>query len=94
MGAIFAQMGMDSQMRIDILFDFKKATTVKLPAAFFTNFPRSLMCRKNCATSNRHISRIMRERPERPERHRGILQIVRGSRPKRYENPMSSFFDS
>lgn len=35
----FTDFGVDSQMSIQILADFQKATAVELPAAFFTNFP-------------------------------------------------------
>lgn len=35
----FTDFGVDSQMSIQILADFEKATAVELPAAFFTNFP-------------------------------------------------------
>ena len=35
----FADFGVDSQMSIQIIADFEKATAVELPAAFFTNFP-------------------------------------------------------
>ena len=35
----FADMGVDSQMSISILADFRRATAVELPAAFFSNFP-------------------------------------------------------
>ncbi|EHK97626.1 putative Conidial yellow pigment biosynthesis polyketide synthase [Glarea lozoyensis 74030] len=35
----FSELGVDSQMSIAILADFQKATSVELPAAFFTNFP-------------------------------------------------------
>ena len=35
----FTKFGVDSQMSIQILADFQKATAVELPAAFFTNFP-------------------------------------------------------
>ena len=34
----FTDFGVDSQMSIQILADFQKATAVELPAAFFTNF--------------------------------------------------------
>ncbi|KUL85909.1 hypothetical protein ZTR_06423 [Talaromyces verruculosus] len=35
----FTEMGLDSQMAITILTDFRKAVGVELPAAFFSNFP-------------------------------------------------------
>ena len=35
----FTDLGVDSQMSIQILADFQKATAVELPAVFFTNFP-------------------------------------------------------
>ena len=35
----FTDFGVDSQMSIQILADFQRATAVELPAAFFTNFP-------------------------------------------------------
>ena len=35
----FTDFGVDSQMSIQILADFQKATAVELPAAFFTTFP-------------------------------------------------------
>lgn len=35
----FAELGIDSQMSISIIANFKKRTGVELPAAFFSNFP-------------------------------------------------------
>ncbi|TGO70875.1 hypothetical protein BELL_0652g00030 [Botrytis elliptica] len=35
----FADVGIDSQMSISIIADFRKRTGVELPAAFFSNFP-------------------------------------------------------
>ncbi len=35
----FTDFGVDSQMSIQILADFQKATAIELPAAFFTDFP-------------------------------------------------------
>ena len=37
--ATFSDLGVDSQMSIQILADFQQVTAVELPAAFFTNFP-------------------------------------------------------
>lgn len=42
----FTDFGVDSQMSIQILADFQKATAVELPAAFFTNFPTSAAVEK------------------------------------------------
>ncbi|KAL8749931.1 MAG: hypothetical protein Q9184_006612 [Pyrenodesmia sp. 2 TL-2023] len=35
----FTDLGVDSQMSIQIIADFQRLTAVELPAAFFTNFP-------------------------------------------------------
>ncbi|KFY34489.1 hypothetical protein V494_06724 [Pseudogymnoascus sp. VKM F-4513 (FW-928)] len=45
-GTAFTELGVDSQMSISILGDFQRATSVELPAAFFTNFPTPAEVRK------------------------------------------------
>ena len=58
----FTDFGVDSQMSIQILADFRKVTTIELPAAFFTNFPTPTAVEKELGTQK------LRDLEPNPER--------------------------
>lgn len=51
----FTDFGVDSQMSIQIIADFEKATAVELPAAFFTNFPTTAAVEKELGIKQQQL---------------------------------------
>ena len=62
----FTAFGVDSQMSIQILADFQKATTVELPAAFFTNFPTPVAVEKELGMQQLEDLQDPEPKPKRP----------------------------
>ena len=83
----FADFGVDSQMSIQILADFQKATAVELPAAFFTNFPTPAAVEKELGMQPLQDLEDLEPKPKRtpliPPKHRSRKQSPVRQRPSK-----------
>ncbi len=83
----FTEFGVDSQMSIQILADFEKATAVELPAAFFTNFPTPAAVEKELGMQQLEEMEDLKPKPKRtatpPPRNRSRKQNPAPQRPSK-----------
>ena len=83
----FTEFGVDSQMSIQILADFEKATAVELPAAFFTNFPTPAAVEKELGMQQLDDLRDIEPKPKRipaiPPKQRSGKQNSASQRPSK-----------
>ena len=83
----FTDLGVDSQMSIQILADFQKATAVELPAAFFTNFPTPAAVEKELGMplldDLKHPKPKAKCKPITPPKHRSRKQSPAPQRPSK-----------
>ena len=74
----FTEFGVDSQMSIQILADFQKATALELPAAFFTSFPTPAAVEKELAMQQQEDLEDFEPKPKRtpstPSKHQSKKQ--------------------
>ena len=83
----FTDFGVDSQMSIQILADFEKATGVELPAAFFTNFPTPAAVEKELSVQQLEDFKNLEPKQERtplaPPKDRSSKQNPAPQRPSK-----------
>ena len=80
----FTDLGVDSQMSIQILADFQKATAVELPAAFFTNFPTPAAVEKELGMQPLKDPKPTAKRtPVIPPKHQNRQQSPEPQRPSK-----------
>ena len=83
----FTDFGVDSQMSIQILADFEKATGVELPAAFFTNFPTPAAVEKELSVQQLEDFKDLEPKQERtplaPPKDRSSKQNPAPQRPSK-----------
>ena len=83
----FTDFGVDSQMSIQILADFQKATAVELPAAFFTNFPTPAAVEKELGMQPledlKDPEPEAKRTPVTPSKHRNRKQSPAPQRPSK-----------
>ena len=83
----FTDFGIDSQMSIQILADFEKATSVELPAAFFTNFPTPAAVEKELGIQQLEDLEDLELKPKRtaaaPPKNRSTRQNPAPQRPSK-----------
>ena len=84
----FTDFGVDSQMSIQILADFQKATAVELPAAFFTNFPTPAAVEKELGMQPqedlKNLEPNAKRTPVTPTKHRNKKKSPATQRPSQH----------